>query len=366
MFWNITLAVLVIILLKKTIKSVPSVHFAVSTIFGERRKNYRSEGLCLAIPFIEKFPDKHLYSLKVDNISISFTFPTKDDLKLLWEGIIEYVPDPERRPNGYPRITNFTKDDLKKGLRERAQDEVKKLGGSYEAQAFKSRFSRSLRYFIESIMRLKRPPHVNPKKDIYGWEFLNPDNDISEERWEKLCNRFRNEVKISLQKRSKKEESDIDNVEQELNRIDYLFDTENQEEIPVEYRLEFYLVFSGPIGNMLREEEGHTESESENERYYGIDIQNVSNSNIDYTDKMWDALEAKKRSEKEVEGREEYHRQAMKMAKKIKSESGDDISFGDAYDKALTILGKASQKNFSFQGDMNNKTGMILEINDNE
>lgn len=329
-------------------KKIPSRHFAVPNFFDKRMETYWDEGLALTIPFVITIPENQIYSKIVNRVPIKFDFPTKDDVILTWTGLIEYVPDPDiYSEEGYVRITDFEEKGLKSGLTDRTQEEVKNLGNVYESDDFRNEYGEALGLLLESVMRLKNIPHFNPKdalKDLVdNHENENGSSAGNISKWEEL----KSNLNEKLQEKSKSKIKDWTTT------------------IPVENRLEFYSVFSHFVKKLLASEGENNNEWSENEKYYGIDIQKISNSDIGFTDEMKQALEEQEKSEKEIEGKAKYHDKAMEMAKQIKENSDKSISFNKAYDRALVILGKADQKNLSFDG-VGDNSGVILEVNNNE
>lgn len=329
-------------------KTIPSRHFAVPNFFDKRMKTFWDEGLVLTIPFVITLPKDQIYSKIVDPISVKFDFPTDDNVILTWTGLIEYVRDPEIQNNeGYPRITDFKRKQLKSQLKERLQEEVKNLGNVYESDDFRNEYGEALGLLLESVMRLKNIPHFNPKGAIKDLVDNNENENGSSagniSKWGEL----KSDLNEKLQEKSKSKIKDWTTT------------------IPVENRLEFYSVFSHFVKKLLASESENNNEWSENEKYYGIDIQKISNSDIGFTNEMKQALEEQEKSEKEIEGKAKYHNKAMEMAKQIKENSDKSISFNKAYDRALVILGKADQKNLSFDG-VGDNSGVILEVNNNE
>ena len=145
--------------------SIKAAHFAVPTRFGRRLKRILFEGLNLKAPLIDKVKEEYAYSLKPQTLPIKFTFVTKDRIKLKVEGLIRYQPDPDI-PNKETDLCRFVEieyDTLKNGLNSKVESDLGRLGGVHKWKDFVEK-RRSLENYINCILRLTAPPHVNPQK----------------------------------------------------------------------------------------------------------------------------------------------------------------------------------------------------------
>lgn len=144
---------------------IPAYHFGVVERFGKRTGGILREGLKLKLPFIDQV---ELISLELETIPISVEFTTKDKLKLVCSGSLQYRPDPEIK-KGRNIFVEMSEKTITVGIIDMVKSKLGSLGGVKESNDFIENRA-AIADLINCSLRLKKAPHldsgVNIKKVI--------------------------------------------------------------------------------------------------------------------------------------------------------------------------------------------------------
>ncbi len=309
MEWIIFPILIAVVLFWKAVASVGEKRFTVPTLLRKRMKKYWTEGLHLLIPFFMSVKEKYTYSLEPQTMEISFSFFSKDrrELKVSW--LIRWAADPKvKTKEGHIRFAEVMLDTsanrletLENGLKSKLMSEVGRLGGMHPWEVFIN-MRRAIEHYINSILRLEEPPHINPAKVLK----------------EQLAN---------------------------IPEYQHLQGNALNDEVPFEKRLEFYKEFSGPIGELLRIESS-TDEHSLDEEFYGINLLELSIDNVDFSQATKEALEQEARARDQIAAAMQFHRAKVEMAGDYTDEKdgGLGLNSRSAVESAELNLGQAVEK----------------------
>lgn len=309
----------VIVLIANSPFSVPAAHALVLSRFGGRVRFVCAEGLNFKFPFIDSAKNGYLYSLKLQTMKISFFFFSKDTRRMEFEALIRYQTNPRiLNQNGLPRMIDIDPDEIINSLRGKVKSVIGKLGRRYDWDDF-HRNSVGVEYYLWSVLGLKKPIHVQPRK---FFEKARKDGVID----------FDNDYSGLLEKLG-----------------DYL--PESSGEVPATKRLGFYEQFSGPIGDVLR---AHRDLDdfSEDEKAYGIDIREFTVKELGVTETSQKAMESDRNAQVLSSA---VRRTAVEIKKDLPG-----ISSERALTSAEAVTGVAKQINNVVTGGRDSKPLVLL------
>ncbi len=274
---------------------VKPLHFSIPLRLG-KPTNYFQEGWNIGIPLIDSLDKDFTYSLKPDPMDIKFQFISLDNRKIKIDSETRWAPNPEIKEgnSNVPRYAYITKKMMQEGLNDKIDSEIGRIAGGFYWTIFRDE-RRGIENYINSILRMERPVHVNAEKwfeDMDGYENL-------KEVW--LENDFWND---------KETYTEVDNFSVNTEK-------ELKDEIPFEKRIHFYSHFSNLIGTLLRSQ-GDLESDSDEEQYYGVDIHNFTLGTVSFDKQTQEALEEEQRAKDRLKASDLVHIKKMERAMKYK------------------------------------------------
>lgn len=319
-----------IVLLLSSIVKIEATYFAIPTRFGKRLKRVLFEGIRLKWPFIDRVKPEYIYSLKPATFPTKFKFISKDNRELTLEGLVRWQPDPDIKKSDVGMVTeeqedvcrfvDITPETLKEGLNSKIESEIGRFGGLNDWIVFRDK-RRPVESYLNCILRLEQPPHTNP-------------------------------LKVLKEQLEKPEHAGL------IERLEELGSTEESPEVPAEAsdpkdtspRLEFYDIFSGPIGELLREESQGMES-SYDEKFYGIDILELTIEEIGFDEETKKALGEEQRAHDIAGAANVRNEQKLVMAEELREKGKLDPQ--SAIDSAELNLGQAAKNVHSVVGGGN-------------
>lgn len=322
------LLIFIILFLNSMVK-IEATYFAVPTRFGKRLKRVLYEGIRFKWPFVDRVKSEHTYSLKPATFPIKFTFISKDNRELTLEGLVRWQPDPDIKKSDVGMITeernvcrfvDITLETLRRGLNSKIESELGRFGGLNDWIVFKDK-RRPVESYLNCILRLEQPPHTNPLKVL--------KKQLEKPEYARL-----------------------------IGRLEELGSTEESPEVPAEAsdpkdmspRLEFYDIFSGPIGELLREESKEAER-SYDENFYGIDILEFTIEEIGFDEETKKALGEEQRAHDIAGAASVRNEQKLVMAEELREKGKLDPQ--SAIDSAELNLGQAEKRVHSVVGGGN-------------
>ncbi|HMB17602.1 MAG TPA: SPFH domain-containing protein [Candidatus Paceibacterota bacterium] len=314
------------VLLLDAFHKVKPLHFSIPLRLG-KPTGYWNEGWNIGIPFIDSLDKEFTYTLRPDPMDIKFQFITLDNRKINLDSETRWAPNPKikDKEGGVPRHAFITKKMMEEGLNDKIDSEIGRIAGGFYWTIFRDE-RRAVENYINSILRLERPVHVNAEK----WFSLMDGYDTLKEEW--IDSKFWHNKETYTEK-----ENFSENNENEL-----------ETEIPFEKRIQFYSHFSNLIGEILREGEDLS-SNSDEEIYYGIDIHNFTLGTVSFDKETQNALEEEQRAKDRLKASDRIFEKKMERAKKYKelgidaqqalNSSEKDVKQGDGN---ISIVGKGT------------------------
>src|SRR3989344_1398382 len=163
MNWNLIFPVLIIaVLVLKSLKTIRAGHFGVVSFLGKPLNWVLSHGTKSIPPFLTTVKPEHVYSREPQPFRITFSFITKDNREVTISGTLRCVWNPYvlDKETGIPRVIYITPKMIKDGLESKLGSEIGRFGGLHPWIVFR-RSRREVENFLNSILRLPMPPHVN-------------------------------------------------------------------------------------------------------------------------------------------------------------------------------------------------------------
>lgn len=246
------------VLLSDSFVEIPAYHFGVVERFGKRTKRVMEEGLRGKLPFIDYV---ELISMELTEIDVDISFTTKDKLKLVCKGSLQYRPDPNIKDfNGRNVFIAMSEKIITSGIEDTVKGKLGALGGVKEGKEFiKSRHA--IADMINCFFRLETSPH----KDH-----------------EKPC--------------------EIPSCELPKGG-----------QIDAAKLLEYYQTHWAKVKELLKEEKKKKASHSEIEERYGIEVELFALADVSFSEEMKKAFE----KEKEAEAKAEAFNKKIEMAEKV-------------------------------------------------
>lgn len=288
MFYYLALIGIAGTLVWASLRKVPSVHYGIVERLGRRTGRVLLEGLRMVAPFIETV---RLYEVKLDSKSIKLAFFSKDNLEVMVQALVQWRPDWRiRNPEGRNKFMENKEETIITGITDAIKSVVGNIIGQVKAEVF-IRHKAAVERYIDCVLRLPRPPHVNP------------------------------------------------------SLIDPAF--EAAEIVGAKARIDFYGGYAEKIGCLLRTEAGKPEEVSELEDRYGIDIVAFDMADVDFSLATKGALEKKKQTEEKLKSDDLEAKKKIEMIEKLKALGVEPQS---ALNSAEVNLDQAEKKIFSLEG----------------
>ncbi|MFA5095105.1 MAG: SPFH domain-containing protein [Candidatus Paceibacterota bacterium] len=306
---------------------MPEYTFYVLSILKARVRGENGilrEGPHFVIPFISSFEQVSMELVKKD---IKFTFTTKDGYKLAIEGVFQYRPDPDvvhldpKHPDyGRNVFVTVSEEVILAGVIEAVEARIGGIGGNHPHTVFiESR--PALGDIVNAVLRLARPPHIMHKQ---GSEIPDPN----ESNWGKSNWFF-------------------------CGNPDCKFD----KPINANELIDFYNFHWPEIRVIKANESALSDSRSDIEQRYGIDVETFDLGNVSFTPETEAALE----EEKQAEARGKAAKSRITVAKQFLNDIG--VSPQTAVDEADLLMDPTIKKSIvSVQGETGILGGFLSAI----
>ena len=336
-FWLIIAFGIVAVVVANSLARIPKRTIAMRVRFGgEIQPGSVRGGLRGKLPFIESFPKDLTFSTMPETMKISVSFPTSGNdetskigkkaatLIIELDTTVRLRVDPDityEKPHPNEGVLVFSewapKDPsesivskaFKESLEGIIKSELGRYGGLHIYKVFIEN-RRSLEHYMNSVLRLGTPPHVNPRAVLEDY-IDNPDYKLL-----------------------------FDGLEKEFDS------TTEHPEVSRKERLKFYERFSGPIGDLLRSER-ENELRSADELLHGIDLMDLTIDNVGFDEESKQALQREAQALATIKGQEHYYDKVKEMMDVLESKG---LDADEAAMIARVILGLTEEKVFTIPG----------------
>ena len=249
----VSMAYAALYIIADAIVFIEAVNYGVVWRFGGQTKGVRNEGLNAKIPIVDEIK---IVSLQLQTKIIKVEFTTKDNLRLVIPGSLQYradkkVFDKDER-NIFVRISDEA---VTIGVEKDVQAKLGGIGGKYDGKDFIQN-RQALDAIINSILRLDTPLHLS-----HNVAACNASNCA-------FCQ------------------------------------AQGSKKIEADQLIDFYNAHWQEVKTLLDDEENHVENRSGIEKRYGIDIVKYSLSEVNFTAETQAAQEEKKQADYRAEAGE--------------------------------------------------------------
>jgi len=274
------------VLLLNSIVIVPTFHVGLVRRFKKLTGKQLGAGLGFVLPFIEdvlfESAGKEPTTIELKELLLELTVVSKDDQKIVVGGKLFFRMDPNF-------VSTFVM--LGKGVLGGAinaiESDVRAIAGTQVGDSFVEEHQ-AIQDLINSVLRLRVPPHQEPEKFGVTLDDVKPEN-----------------------------------------------------------RLKFYRDHVKGIKSILKKEKKHPKDISTVERRFGIDVETFELTKVVFSEEIMKAREQQKKDVLEMKAAEERKREKIKIYGELRAKG---VPVREAINLVETITGAAERKIISVEG----------------